>query len=47
MLLLHLLLLLLLHLFTLPQSLTPPGTYKPNARGSDACRGATVSGPEH
>ena len=26
--------------------LTPPGTYNPNARGSDACRGAIVYGPE-
>ena len=33
-------LLLLLRLFTLPQSRTyTPGMYNPNARGSDACRG--------
>ena len=36
---------LLLRLFTLPQSRTqdpipPPGTYNPNSRGSDACRGS-------
>ena len=31
----------LLLVFNLPQSrLTPPGTYNPNARGSDACRGS-------
>ena len=31
----------LFFLFTLPNlGLTPPGTYKPNARGSDACRGS-------
>ena len=37
--LLFLLLLLLLHLFTLPRCRTySPGTYNPNARGSDACR---------
>ena len=41
-------LLLLLGLFTLPnQGFSPPGTYKPNSRESDACRGATGSGPEH
>ena len=27
--------------------LTPPGTYNPNARGSDTCRGATGYGTEH
>ena len=31
----------LLHLFIPPNpGLTPPGTYNPNARGSDACRGS-------
>ena len=24
-----------------------PGTFIPNAHGSDACRGAIVHGPEH
>ena len=32
---------LLLRLFTSPNlGLTPPGTYNPNAHGSDACRGS-------
>ena len=34
--------------FTLPKSSTyTSGTYNPNARGSDACRGKTGCGPEH
>ena len=39
-LLLLLLLLLLLHLPSQNLGLTPPGTYNPNVRGSDACRGS-------
>ena len=38
----------LLLVFTLPNlGLTTPGTYNPNARGSDACRGVIVYGSEH